>query len=109
MGDGHLMAARASMSAVTPPILPAGTDHELSPAATGGVGAARDRDVLTRIIQRQGEILDEIAAGRRLPDTLQRIAGVAEELVPCTLAAIQLFDAAGQPSLHAIARTLPAG
>src|SRR5262245_53458217 len=99
MGNGHLMAARASMSAVTP-ILPAGTDRDRSPAATTGVDAARERDVLALVIKRQGEILDEIAAGTRLPDTLQRIAGVAEELVPCAAAAIQLFGAAGQPSLH---------
>src|SRR5262245_23428147 len=101
------MAARASMSAVAPPIPPVDANHELS--AADGVRAARDRDVLTRVIQRQGEILDEIAAGSRLPETLERIAGIAEELAPGAVAAIQLFDAAGQPSLHAMARTLPAG
>jgi PAS domain S-box-containing protein len=98
MGDGHLMAARARMSIATQAAVP--TD-----VACG----ARDRDLLTQIVRRQAEILDGIATGRRLPDTLERIAGVAEELVPCAVAAVQLCDTAGRPSLHAVARTLPAG
>lgn len=109
MGDGHLMAARAGVSVATPPVLPLDTDREVSPTATAGAGGVRDREVLAQVIRRQADILDQIAAGRRLPDTLEQIAGIAEELVPGAVAAVQLFDAAGQPSLHAVARTLPAG
>ena len=113
MGDGHLMAARARMPIATPAAVPAGqakTAGGHSPTATDvAVGGAGDRDLLTQIIPRQAEILNGIAAGRRLPDTLERIAGTAEKLVAGAVAAIQLFDTADQPSLHAVARTLPAG
>jgi PAS domain S-box-containing protein len=101
------------MSVATPTAVPPGQAKPAaghSPtAAAAAAGGARDHDLLTQIIERQAEILDGIAAGRRLPDTLERIAGIAEALVPGAVAAVQLFETADQPSLHAVARTLPAG
>jgi PAS domain S-box-containing protein len=101
------MAARGRISIAT--VSRAKTIGENLPTETNVSGAARDFDVLALVVQRQAEILEGMAAGCRLSETLGRIADIAEALVPRAVAAVQLFDAAGQPVPDAVAPRLPAG